>query len=244
MRFAIFFALLFVFMVPSATTITVGVPEFAPPFIMATTTNHFVGFDAEIMSEICRRIPVQCIFKPMEFGRIFDAVASGSTDIAIGSITITLARDEQFLFSLPYLPSYAQCLIKKNGTIRTVEDIPGKTFGIANTSIYAALIKKKYGDDVKIKYYELHTEMLSALMNGDVDALLLDKATAGYWVANSAGNYQQIGAPIQYGLGYGILANKTETDLVAQIDKAILAMQKDGTFLRIYSTYFSGNEFA
>ncbi len=239
MRYATFFALLFTLILSYATTLTVGVPETDPPFIMASSVNQFVGFDAEFMSEVCRRISAKCIFKPLNYGQIFNAIESGSIDLAIGSLTKTPSRERSFLFTSTYMPSYAQYLINKGSSIHSVDDLLGKTFGIANTSIYADMVISKFGDRVKIKYYKFHRGMLSALQNGDVDVLLMDKATTDYWIANTDNQYLQLGAPIQYGSGYGIIVNKNEVPLVSMINNAVTAMRKDGTYQRIYSTYFS-----
>ncbi|MFA1369849.1 transporter substrate-binding domain-containing protein, partial [Legionella pneumophila] len=40
------------------------------------------------------------------------------------------------------------------------------------------------------------------------------------------------------GNGYGILALKNNAPLIMKINKALLQIEKDGTYLEIYNTYF------
>ena len=240
MRLAIIFATLFTVTLSHAETLSIAMPLYNPPFIMSINKAHYTGFDIDITDEICRRLSVQCHFIPMGYGELFASLSNGTVNLAIGAITITLERDKQYLFSLPYMQSYGEYIVKYNSNLHSMSDIPGKTIGIANASVYSNLLTNKYHDQITVKLYQFHADMLLALENGDVDALLLDKATAEYWYANSDKTYQQLGDPVQLGYGYGILANRGEDALIAKINTALLAMEADGTYLKIYNTYFSG----
>lgn len=236
-------AYLFLFLclsISQAKTLTIAIPEFNPPFIMSNGSGEFIGFDAEIINEICRRLSVKCVFKPLAYSQVFDAVRNGEADVAIGAITISLARDKAFLFSLPYLQSYGQYLVKSKGTFYTLKDLMGKKFGIASGSVYQTMLKNRFGSEIQIVSYDFHNQMLQALNNDDIDALLLDKATADYWEANSDNIYRLLGNKFSCGFGYGILTAKGNDTLVSEINTTLLDMQADGSYLRIYSTYFSG----
>lgn len=241
MRLAACLVLFLSFTFSHAKTLTVGVPEFNPPFVMSSGSGEFIGFDAEIIYEVCRRISAKCVFKTLAYGLVFNTVKSGEADLAIGSITISLNRDQEFLFSLPYLRSFGQFLVKAKTNIYTPEDLIGKRFGIASHSVYQSMLLHQFGTKIQIIPYEFQAQMMAALYNDDVDVLLLDKATADYWYANSDNIYRLLGKQIPYGYGYGILAAKGSEDLISQINTALLSMQRDGTYLRIYSTYFSGD---
>ena len=40
------------------------------------------------------------------------------------------------------------------------------------------------------------------------------------------------------GEGYAIMAHKNNSDLIKKINQALLDMEQDGTYLRIYNRYF------
>lgn len=242
MRFIAGLIMFLMFTLSYATTMTVGVPFFNPPFIMkAGSAGQLIGFDADIMNEICRRLSVECKFKTLTYGDVFNKVTNGQVDVGIGAITISLARDKQFTLSLPYLQSFGQFIVKNNSAIQSTKDFLEKKFGVVTQSVYQDLLTTMLGSNIKILTYDFQSQMLTALDDGDVDALLIDKVTADYWYANGDNAYRLIGKRIPYGYGYGIIAAKGKTDLMSQINAALLAMQADGTYIKIYSTYFSGS---
>lgn len=224
-----------------AQTLKITVPEYNPPFIMSSGGGGFFGFDADIISEVCKRLSAECKLLARPYSEVFTAVKKGQADLAIGAITISLNRDKQFLFSLPYLRSFGQYIVKNKSDLNSTDNFAGRRFGVANNSVYLAMLKNKYDSKIQINVYDFHTQMLDALYNGDVDILLLDKATADYWVANSDNIYRLLGERIPYGAGYGILAAKGREKLINKINNALLAMQADGTYVRIYSTYFNSS---
>jgi arginine transport system substrate-binding protein len=226
-----------------AETIVVGTPPYSPPFVIANGNNHFSGFDIDLLTEICRRLNAQCQYKSMSYAGIFSALLNGHIDIAIGGVTITPERETQFLFSLPYLSSYAQFLTNQTSSIQTLANIHGKAVGLGYATVFQSLVLAKFGSSINIKTYDFLSEMLSALSSGEVDVLLLDRATAETWYANSNNTYRLVGNRIPQGLGYGILSTKEHYPLITAINKALLAMESDGTYLKIYSTYFTGSEF-
>lgn len=223
-----------------AKTLVVAVPEFNPPFIMPSGSGHLIGFDADIMNEVCRRIAVECKFKTLAYGQLFNAVRDKEADVAIGALTISLARDKEFLFSLPYLQSFGQFIINNKSNIQSTKDLANKKFGMLNHSVYKNVLIAMFGSKLDILIYDFQAQMLTALHNNEVDVLLMDKGTADYWYANSDNIYRLLGKRIPYGYGYGILAAKGQEVLISEINAALLTIQADGTYVRIYSTYFSG----
>lgn len=227
----------------AATTIMVGTPPYSPPFVMLGDNKaHYTGFDIDLLDEICRRIDAKCQYKAMSYEGVFNGLLDGSIDIAIGGITITAGRESQFLFSLPYLASYAQFITNSASSIRSIQDLNGKRIGLGSGTIFENLINDAFGQSVTIKTYNFLSEMLMALGSDEVDALILDRATAETWYANSNDSYRLVGRRIPQGLGYGILTTKNRGNLITLINRALLAMEADGTYLKIYTTYFTGSE--
>lgn len=57
-------------------------------------------------------------------------------------------------------------------------------------------------------------------------------------MSNSATELKFVGDKMAIGDGYGILASKNNAPLIMKINKALLQIEKDGTYLEIYNTYF------
>ncbi|HAU2068628.1 TPA: transporter substrate-binding domain-containing protein, partial [Legionella pneumophila] len=61
---------------------------------------------------------------------------------------------------------------------------------------------------------------------------------AKYWMASEPYAYKLIGKKISIGEGYSIMANPDQFVLIKKINKILLEMEADGTYLRLYSEYF------
>ncbi|KTC75340.1 arginine ABC transporter substrate-binding protein [Legionella birminghamensis] len=235
-KFALAILLLFS-SVLQAETLTVATLPYAPPFEMAADkSDHFFGFDIDIMEEICRRIQAYCKFMPMTFEQLMVRTYTGNVNLAIAAITITDDRKESYLFSLPYLPSSGQLLTSSNSPIQNLNDLAGKQIGSEKGTIFKGLLLEKFNNNIQIKEYSTQPEIFQALGNNEIDALILDEGSSKYWSAN--GDFKLIGPEMKIGIGYGIMANKREQALIDRINKALLSMENDGTYVKIYSKYF------
>ena len=222
-----------------AETLLVGIPPSLPPFVTKTDNKgHYTGFSIDIMSAVCKYMHAQCQFVPLGFGQTFDQVINNKVDLAIGNFTITPERSQYVLFSLPYLPSDAQFLSLKSNAYTSIDDLKGETIGAEEGSIFVDYVEKNLGNGTKMVSYPLVQDMMDALNAKTIDAVILDKQTAeAWWVAN-ASELSYVGAPFPLGLGLGIMSNKLNDALIARVNQALLNMQSDGTYLKIYNTYF------
>lgn len=240
-KYALFLMLLFLTPSTYAEKLLIGSSPMNPPFgSIADKKEQFFGFDISIMSEICDRMNKTCQFVPIPFNDLFPLIQSGKLDVAISAIIMTPDRQKKFLFSLPYLASSARFLTLKGSPIRTPQDIPGKIIGVREGTPFLELVKTLYGDRVSIKLYPLVSNLLEALSHHAVDLVILDAHAAIFWKDNSPDQYQIIGAPLPLGDGYAIMTKQGREALIQQINQALLAMENDGTYLKIYDTYFQG----
>lgn len=222
-----------------AEDLTIGTRPFIPPFeMMAGKNNSFTGFDIELMMDVCKRIGANCSFKPRPFIQLFNDVQTNKIDLAMSAITITNERKEYVLFSIPYFQSSGQFMAKSLSHLNSFNDIRGKRAGIELGTTGKGLIQARFGEDVTILEFATTQDVLQALADDNVDVILMDTGAAQYWVANN-NQYQLVDIPISDGSGYGIMTNKTKTDLINRINTALTQIENDGTYLKLYSRYFS-----
>lgn len=218
-------------------TLNIGSSKYNPPFETWASDNSVYGYDIDFMMEICKRLNVTCQFHPYSFDNIFNALKEKKIDLVISSIIITPNRQKEFLFSLPYLESNAQYLTANYSDINTLAELYGKRIGVKKGAAYAELAASA-NQNYTIVEYSMLEDMFLALQNEDIDACLIDYESAKYWVAINPGIYKFIGGKIPIGTGYAIMANPDQGPLIKEINRIILEMESDGTFLRIYSQYF------
>lgn len=239
MKPLLFLVLLLAFPLSHARTLLIGTTSQNPPFAsMADKKDHFYGFDIDIMGAICQRIKTHCQFTPITFNNLFTELAAGKIDLAIAAIIITDFRQQQFLFSLPYLESNAQFLTRKDSSISKPEDIANKKIGVRLGTPFKKLAHTLYKDQITIVEFSGMSDLLNALNNNTVDIVLTNTAAAKYWFANNSDTYKLIGTEIPTGEGYGIMANPSNSKLIQQINQELVDMEADGTYLQIYTRYF------
>ena len=233
-------SLLLIMPISFAKTLIIGTTSQNPPFnSLADQKDDFYGFDIDLMGEICQRIKTPCKFTPVVFNDLFTEIAQNKIDLAIAGIIITLDRQQQFLFSLPYLESSAQFMVKQQSSINSPNNLENKNVGARLGTPFAKVALNIYKNNVHIKEYPDIGELLNGLNSGDVDAVLMDAEAAKNWVANNNNLYKTVGSPIPVGNGYGIMANKDNSKLIAQINQALLHLEADGTYLKLYGRYFN-----
>ncbi|KTC90993.1 transporter substrate-binding domain-containing protein [Fluoribacter dumoffii] len=220
-----------------AQSILIGTTDSGPPFqIPAKDKPHFYGFEIDLMREICQRAQLDCSFKSFNFNDLFDEVRNNHVDLAIGAIMITPDREKEFLFSLPYLIGGGQYATKVSSSIKAISDIKGRSVGIEKGTIFKAWIESQFGNTVQVKEYGTLADVLQALNENKVDAVLLDSGIVQYWTANNSDLLRSVGDPM--GSGYGIMANKNNEALIETINKYLLELENDDTYLKLYRRYF------
>lgn len=79
---------------------------------------------------------------------------------------------------------------------------------------------------------------MAGLTKGEVDVVMTDGQVADFWASNNGKLFKLLAQPIPLGSGYGIMALKSNQDLIHRINEAIAKMESDGTYLKIYLMYF------
>lgn len=104
--------------------IKMGVSADFPPFeSYADDAVTFVGFDIDLMQEICNRLGMELQIQDMNFDAIVAAVQTGKLDVGVSGITITDERKESVAFSDPYFVASQSILVQKDSPITSYEDL-------------------------------------------------------------------------------------------------------------------------
>lgn len=244
MRMPLLITLLILCFSANAQVLRIGIEPYDPPFsTQIDEKNHlFSGFEAELMTAICKQLNADCKFIPIQFEDLFTQISKKNIDLAIGQISITSERSQAYAFSLPYMVSNGQYITYHNTTIKTDNDIKGGKVGIFKGSLYKEYLLDTFEQNINILEYDSSPAAFQALISGNVDALLLADIAEQYWVANSdypATAFQYIGDPIPLGDGYGIMGNLESNQLVTNVNAALKTLESNGTYLKIYDLYFS-----
>lgn len=239
MKTLVFIILLVTNISAYSAPVNVGVLNLAPPFSSLAGENHYYGFTIDLMDNICKRINMECVYKSVTMSRQFEQLEQGSIDVSFLPIPISPRIPERFIYSLPYLASNGQFLALEESNIKTVNQIKNYKIGVVKDTLYPILANSGFAHFNTIKGYPSISEVLGALQNREVNVIYINSSVARFIVNNGMSHFKLVGNKINIGQGYGILALKKNAALIEKINDALLDMEADGSYLKIYNQYFS-----
>lgn len=239
MKLILFLALFLSNLLAYGNPLVVGVGQFAPPFSSSIgNSSHYFGFCIDLMNELCARMHETCEYKATELGQTqINDLHQEIIDITFLTKPISLSNTSDYLYSLPYIPSSGQFLTLSGSDLSSLDALTGKKIGVIAATSLKNTFLAKYSDPKNIYEYDNITDMMAALNAHQIDAVLMNASVAKY-VVNNIGRLKLLGQPMQLGMGYGIIALRKNAALIDKINKALLQIEADGTYTRIYNKYF------
>ena len=219
--------------------IKMGVSADFPPFeSYADDAVTFVGFDIDLMQEICNRLGMELQIQDMNFDAIVAAVQTGKLDVGVSGITITDERKESVAFSDPYFVASQSILVQKDSPITSYEDLVNGdyTAGVQLGTTGDIMASEKISG--RVSQYEKYGDALAALLAGKDDCMVLDTGVADAFAA--ANDLVVVGTfgEATDSENYGIAIAKENTELLEKVNGALAEMKEDGFIDELTAKYF------
>lgn len=215
-----------------------------PPYEMLDDSGNPIGIDVEVAGAIAQKLGLELVVDDMGFDAALLAVQNGQSDIAMAGVTVT----EDRLAVMDFTDSYAtgvQVVIVKEGSDVTMDNLGEKMIGtqLGTTGyIYASDTPEKggYGEDHVIGY-ETGAVAVKALIEGQVDAVIIDNLPAQEYVkANAAAGLTLLdGTWVEEDYAIGVA--KGNTQLLDAVNGALNELKADGTFQNIVDKYITAD---
>ncbi len=156
-----------------------------PPYEMTTDDGGFEGIDVEIATAIAEKLGLELDILDMDFDSALLAVQQGKSDIVMAGVTV---NDDRLLV-MDFSTSYAngvQVVIVKEGSDITIDNMGEGLIGTQRGTTGNIYCTDDYGEEHVVAYDDGFTAV-QALMNGQVDCVVIDNAPAQEFVKNNAG---------------------------------------------------------
>ena len=211
-----------------------------PPYEMTTDDGGFEGIDIEIAAAIAEKLGLELVIDDMDFDAAQLAVQQGKSDICMAGLSVTEDRKLVMDFSTTYAKG-VQVVIVKEGSDVTMDNLGEKMIGTQRGTtgyIYASDTPENggYGEDHVIAYDNGITAV-QALINGQVDCVIIDNAPAQEFVASNPGLTLLEGQWVIE--DYAIGLNKNNPELTEAINEILAEMLADGTIKAILDKYIA-----
>ena len=206
-----------------------------PPYEMVADDGSFEGIDVEVAGAIAEKLGLELVVDDMDFDAALLAVQQNKSDIVMAGVTVTEDRQLVMNFSDSYATG-VQVVIVKEGSDVTLDNLGEKMIGTQRGTTGYIYTSDDYGDD-HVTAYDNGASAVQALINGQVDCVVIDSAPAEAFVAANAG--LTILDTEYVTENYAIGVNKDNTALLDAINGALAELTADGTLDAIIGKYIT-----
>lgn len=196
------------------------------------------GFEVDIAREIARDIfgdPQAVQFRYVDSTNRMVALQNGTVDIVIRSVSITRNRQEQTLFSTPYLDTYTRLAVRRGSGITSPDDVGERTICTTGNSISVEEARRHAPDAPKLVARNW-TDCLLALQQHQADAIIGDdRILAGIRAQDP---FVEVLPDTMHHDHYGVAAARENEGIIKRVNATLERIHADGTWQNIYSTWF------
>ncbi len=212
-----------------------------PPYEMTDDTGAVVGIDPEIAALIAEKLGLELVIDDMDFDSALLAVQNGRADMVMAGVSITEDRLLVMDFTEPYGGGNQVVIVTEDSDIASIDDLEGKMIGCQRATTGYILASDTpenggYGEE-NVTAYDNGLTAVQALLNGQVDAVIIDNGPAQEFVAANPG-LKILDTPWAEE-SYAIGLTKGNDALNEAINNALNELIADGTVQSIIDSYIT-----
>ena len=230
---------------PAFTTVTPGKLTMStnasfPPYEMVADDGSFEGIDIEVAGAIAQKLGLELQVDDMGFDAALQAAQTGKSDMVMAGVTVTEERQAVMDFSNSYANGVQVVIVKEDSPIQTLDDLAnanmiGCQMGTTGYIYCSDTVENGgYGED-HVTPYDDGAAAVQALVNGQIDAVVIDNMPAQEYVAANPGLKILDGEFTNEDYAIGVA--KGNTALLDAINGALKELIDDGTVQSIIDKY-------
>lgn len=191
--------------------IIVGLDETFAPMGFRDVQGELVGFDVDLAKKVFAELDIEVRFQPIDWGSKELELNAGTIDMIWNGLTITPAREEEILFSTPYLANRQVVMDQANNPINALSELSGLSIGVqissaAESAVNASDIVNDFNELVQ---YDAYNQAVLDLKNGTIDGVVIDEIAGRYIIALEPNTYRVMTENFgdeTYGVGFRLEA--------------------------------------
>jgi polar amino acid transport system substrate-binding protein len=221
-------------------TIRVATDATYPPFEMLDPSKTIIGYDIDLINEVCGLVNCKADVKSTAWDGIFPALQKGDFDAVISGVTITAERDKTMDFTEPYIEVGQVVLVRADETrIGGINDLAERTVAVqrGTTNDEEATKLQKEGKIKEVKRFPTFDLAVKSLLNSDVDAVIIDNTGASGYMGTNPDKLKIAGDKFT-SEGLGIVVREGDKELQDAFNAALRTLKENGTLDRLYQKWF------
>ena len=226
-------------------SITVGFDNTFVPMGFEEKNGNYAGFDIELAKYVSKKLGIQVHFQPIDWDMKETELQNGTIDAIWNGYSATDERREKVAFTIPYMQNTQILVVKKTSGIHSVEDMTGKVLGAQNGS--SGMLDFEENPEVlknRVKggdadQYQSVNEAIIDLKNDRIDALLIDRVYADYYLTTEgiADEYDTIPSGFE-SESFAVGVRPADRKLLEALNQAFKELYQEGIFQQISQKWF------
>lgn len=208
-----------------ADTVTIATIGAYHPFDFINDEGEIDGLERELGDELCRRADLECEWVINDWADMIPDLVAEEFDAIFSGMSITAKREELIDFTEAYYPPTPSVYVARAG--EGDEAVEG-TIGAAANTIYSDYFTGLDRPFVTLDDPTGDTDSVDAVLDGTVDAVLVDHGYAVEKLSEYEGRLAIVGPSVRLDKGLGIGVRKG-SELKPLLDEALSSMKADGT---------------
>ena len=209
-----------------------------PPMSFVDERGKFTGFDIDMLQEVCSRLGVELVRRPINWDAKEEELNGGMID-AISGMLVTPGRAKRMNMLEPYIKESLIFVVVGNSSAKwRLQDLKGKKIGVqAGTRAQEVLSALDIYKDITVVPFDDNIAVLQQLRDGNLDVGLVDSVAAYYFISLNNERY----FVLRENLGEGKFAigfRKRDKELRDKVQEILSEMKTDGTLGKISQKWF------
>ena len=211
-----------------------------PPFHYEDANGQPTGIDVDLAKEAFRRMGYQAVFVTIDWEDKKDLVERGEIDCIWGSFSSD-GREDQYLWTEPYLYSRQVVAVRQDSDIQTLADLAGKRVAVQSTTkpeeLFLAHTDPRIPRVAEVFSLQDRELIYPSLSKGYADALAAHETAILQCMSDYSLDYRILDEPLlTVGLGVAF-ARTDQRGLDKKLSRTFEEMRADGSLEQIVGRY-------
>ena len=229
----------------TAKKVVIGFDNTFVPMGFQDKSGKDVGFDIDLANAVFEKYGIKVQWQAINWDLKETELKNGNIDLIWNGYSKTDERESIVQFTKQYMVNEQVIVVKKSKNIKAISDLKDKVLGAQNgSSGYDTFnsspeVLKNIVKNNDATQYESFNEALIDLENDRIDALLIDKVYANYYLKqqNKLDDFNILNAGFE-SEAFAVGARKADITLVNKINEAFHELYREGMFQKIANKWF------
>ena len=225
--------------------VVIGFDNTFVPMGFQDKSGKDVGFDIDLANAVFEKYGIKVQWQAINWDLKETELKNGNIDLIWNGYSKTDERESIVQFTKQYMVNEQVIVVKKSKNIKAISDLKDKVLGAQNgSSGYDTFnsnpeVLKTIVKNNDATQYESFNEALIDLENDRIDALLIDKVYANYYLKqqNKLDDFNILNAGFE-SEAFAVGARKADITLVNKINEAFYELYREGKFQEISNKWF------